>query len=245
MNFELAIEKFTIYLQIFLNLAIVILAIANIILTYRYWKIISKSKYRYLAIALTLLIFFLIVLMPLSSKKFGPVINNLHYIVLTSSEIAVYYLIVESTTKSILHKKTILYFSIIAIIFLLYNSLENKSGSHDETLFLYISILYTYSSLNFFKNLSTTSQKFISTESADIFLQLAIFLCNSLPIVTSLSHIGIRFLYPDFDSRSLYWQHGKLSIANTLHTFPLLGYTAFFFYTTKAIKCIKQTFISI
>lgn len=245
MNFELAIEKFTFYLQAFLVLVIVTLAFVNIILTYRYWKILSKSKYRYLAIALTVQIFALVVLMPLSSQKLGTVINNLHYIFLTSSEIAVYYLITDSTNKSITHKKTILYFSIIAILFLLYHSLENKSGSNDETLFLYISILYTYSSLNFFKELSTTPEKFLSTDSADIFLQLALFLCNSLPIVTSLSHIGIRFLSPDFDSRSLYWLHGNLSLANALHIFTLLGYISFFFYTAKAIKCIKQTFISI
>jgi hypothetical protein len=245
MNFQLAIEKFSSFIQGMLMLTILILAIINLVYIYKYWTILSKSKYRYLTIALTLQIFTLVFLMPLASDKLGNTINNLHYVCVSSSEIIVYYLIVKTTNKDIIHKNVLLYLSSIGILFLLYNSLENKSGSHDETIFLYLSILFTYSSLNFFKELSTTPEKFLSTNNADVFLQLALFLCNSLPIVTSLCHIGIRFQYPDFDSRATYSQHDSLGISDILHIFILLGYTSFFFYTTKAIKCIKQTFTSI
>lgn len=245
MNFQLAIEKFSLFIHGLLILAIIVLGFVNLISIYRCWTILSKSKYRYLTIALTLQIFTLVFLMPLGSNKLGIVTNNIYYIFLSSSEITVYYLIVKSTNKDTFHKKVLLYLSIIGILFLLYNSLENKSGSHDEMIYLYISILFTYSSLNFFKELSTTPEKFLSMNNADVFLQLALFLCNSLPIVTSLCHIGIRFRYPDFDSRATYKQHDSLSIANMLHIFTLLGYSSFFFYTAKAIKCIKQTFTSI
>lgn len=196
-------------------------------------------------IALALQTFTIVFLMPLGSNKLGTITNNLYYVFLSLSEISVYYLIVKSTYKDIVHKKTILYLSIFGVLFLLFNSLKNKSGSHDETIFLYISILFTYSSLNFFKELSKAPEKFLTTNNADVFLQLALFLCNSLPIVASLCHIGIRFQYPDFDSRAPDRHTDSLSTANLLHLFTLLGYNSFFFYTAKAIKCIKQTFTSI
>ena len=252
MNFQLAIEKIFLFIGGLLDRAsqvlavvTVILAVVNLIIIYRCWTVLSKSKYRYLTIALTLQIFALIFLMPLGSDKLGTITSNIYYVFLSSSEITVYYLIVKSTNKDIIHKKVLLYLSIIGILFLLYNSFENKSGSHDETIFLYLSILFTYSSLNFFKEIATTPENFLSTNKADVFLQLALFLCNSLPIITSLCHIGIRFRYPEFNSRRTYTQHDSLSNANMLHIFILLGYNSFFFYTAKAIKCIKQTFTSI
>jgi len=245
MNFQLAVEKIYLFIHGLLILTIITLAVVNLIIICRCWTLLSKSKYRYLTIALTLQIFALVFLMPLGSDKLGTLTNNIYYVFLSSSEITVYYLIVKITNKDIIHKKALLYLSIIGILFLLYNSFKNKSGSHDEMIFLYISILFTYSSLNFFKELSTNPEKFLSTNNADILLQLALFLCNSLPIVTSLCHIGIRFRYPDFDSRAPYRQLDSLSMANVLHVFTLLGYNSFFFYTAKAIKCIKQTFTSI
>ena len=245
MNFQLAIEKIYLFIDGLLILTTITLAVVNLIIICRCWTLLSKSKYRYLTIALTLQIFAIVFLMPLGSDKLGTLTNNIYYVFLSSSEITVYYLIVKSTNKDIIHKKVLLYLSIIGILFLLYNSFENKSGSHDETIFLYISILFTYSSLNFFKEIATTPENFLSTNKADVFLQLALFLCNSLPIITSLCHIGIRFRYPEFNSRRTYTQHDSLSNANMLHIFILLGYNSFFFYTAKAIKCIKQTFTSI
>jgi hypothetical protein len=46
MNFQLAIEKFSSFIQGMLMLTILILAIINLVYIYKYWTILSKSKYR-------------------------------------------------------------------------------------------------------------------------------------------------------------------------------------------------------
>ena len=177
-------------------LTITILSIANLSLICKYWSILKKTKYKLTSIALFCFNFIYVPLMPFSADKLGDIVNNCYYIILSISEILFYYTITVSTGQSNRQNKWVLTISIIAIFMIIVNTFKNDEGSNDEHIFMIISLVYTNSSLQYFKKLSQNPETFLNVKQSDIFLQLALFLCNSLPMTASICQIGIKAIVP-------------------------------------------------
>jgi len=223
-------------------LTITILSIANLSLICKYWSILKKTKYKLTSIALFCFNFIYVPLMPFSADKLGDIVNNCYYIILSISEILFYYTITVSTGLSNRQNKWVLTISIIAIFMIIVNTFKNDEGSNDEHIFMIISLLYTNSSLQYFKKLSENPETFLNVKKSDIFLQLALFLCNSLPMTASICEIGIKAIVPNFNSRWISDPSSSVGMFNILQYFSLIGYSLLLFYTIKALRWIKQTY---
>lgn len=243
-------DAYTLFFKLFLVgyflliLLVSIYALLNIYIIVAYRNILLTSRYSNVAIILFAAIFTMFVLLPITLLDLGKMPKTLAYLTMATIEICLYYLIATSISPSSLQKKILATISCSVILLMIIHSQSNSSGSNDEMLFLVISIAYTYSSLKYFMKIASNIDSMLRTEESEIYLQLALFLCNSLPMIASLCQMGIRIAYPEFDSRLFKQESQVLFKASILHYFILLGYLLFFFYTAKSFKCLTKTYIS-
>lgn len=207
--------------------------------TIKHWRQINRSKYKVSVYAIVFFTFNYLFLIPLSEVSSVKTIHTISYILLATSELSAYYLIARCTNSSTPIKYLILFVCAISTIVILYNSTKAEFGQNDQLVYLIVSIILTYSGLSFFKNRTYTSSKFIETSRVDIFFQLSILACNSLPMLSSICHILIQIIYPQYDFRQTYKYENNFYIINYLQCFPYLGYYAFFYYCTKALSWIR------
>ena len=240
-NMAIIILQVTLLGVLKLILHILLLLQGSILLktTVKYWSRINRSKYKISAYAIFVFTFTYLFLSPLAIPKFGKPANTSFYLLLATSELSVYYLIVRCTNSSTSIKNLVLFVCATSSVVILHNLTKADFGQNDQLVYLIVSIILTYSALSFFKNRTYSSSKFIETSRIDIFFQLSIFTCNSLPMLSSICHILVQLIYPQYNFRETYKSENNLFILNYLQFFPYLGYLAFFYYCNKALSWIK------
>ena len=226
-------------LKLTLHILLLLQACLLIKTTVKYWRRINHSKYKTSAYAILVFTITYLFLPPLASPRFGKPVNIGFYLLLATSELSAYYLIVRCTNSSTPIKNLVLLVCATSTIIILHNSTMADFGQNDQIVYLIVSIILTYSALSFFKNRTYSSSKFIETSRIDIFFQLSIFTCNSLPMLSSICHILIQLIYPQYNFRETYKPENSLYILNYLQLFPYLGYLAFLYYCNKALSWIK------
>lgn len=226
-------------LKLIINVLLILQACLVIKTTVKHWRRINRSKYKIAAYAILVFTITYLFLSPLASPRFGRTVNIGFYLLLATSELSAYYLIVRCTNSSTPIKNLVLLVCVVSTIIILHNVTIADFGQNDQLVYLIVSIILTYSALSFFKNRTYSSSKFIETSRIDIFFQLSIFTCNSLPMLSSICHILIQLIYPQYNFRATYKPENNLYILNYLQLFPFFGYLAFLYYSNKALSWIK------
>jgi hypothetical protein len=224
-------------------LLIVFYSILTLIHIVRHGKFYLNSKFKYISISLTIYVILYVFMTPFS-KLFSPEVSRVYSASIAFSEISVYHYLSIHCCQNIVKQKTIRTATLVGILIIVFTSFFINLSTNNEPLFLYCSIAYTYFSLLFFKAISVNPDVFLTRQKEDIYFILALFLCNSLPLISSICFWGLSLVYTDYDPRIV--EGHKLDKNGTivlLRLFTSAGYIFFFFYISNGLKWIKHRYM--
>lgn len=235
-NFARPIEIISMFLIVFYS----ILTLIQIV---RHGKFYLNSKFKSISISLIVYVILYVLITPFS-KLFSPEVSRVLSAMVAFSEITVYHYLTIHCCQNIVKQKTIRTATLIGIILIVFTTFFINLSTNNEPLFLYCSIAYTYFSLIFFKAISANPDVFLTRQKEDIYFILALFLCNSLPLISSICFWGLSLVYTDYDPRIVEGHAlDKNGTIVLLRLFTSIGYIFFFFYISNGLKWIKHRYM--
>lgn len=217
-----------------------LLALTQIV---RHGKFYLNSKFKCISISLTIYIVLYVLVAPFG-KSFSPEVNRLYSVLVAFSEISLYHYLTIHCCHNIVKQKTIWIVTLVGMLLIVLTSFLINLSTNNEPLFLYCSIVYTYFSLLFFKAISANPDVFLTRQKEDIYFILALFLCNSLPIISSICFWGLSIVYTDYDPRTVEGHKlDKNGVIVLLRQFTSAGYIFFFYYISNGLKWIKHRYM--
>ncbi len=238
--------SYTLSLQIVIlivNTTLVLYGIYSIYIQLKCWQTIQLTKYRKVGFTFLINTSLFLVLNNLLPYHFFPKISSFMHTMSEVFEITLCYYIVKITSTSPGHVKMIRNLSALTFIPIIFSAGLSPLDPKHEFLYLYVSLIFTYSSIHYFNQLASKSSRINLTTQYDVLLQLAVFACNAVPMVSSICQIGIYLVDPSYNSRVL----SKESFTNL--TMPIVlfivltfSYTCHIYFITKAIKWITKDY---
>lgn len=218
-------------------------SILTLVQIVRHGKFYLNSKFKSICISLIIYVILYVFMTPFS-KLYSPEVSRAYSAILAFTELSTYHFLTIQGCQNIVKQKTIWIVTLLGIILIIFTTFFVNLSTNNEPLFLYCSLAYTYFSLSFFKAISANPDEFLIREKEDIYFILALFLCNSLPLISSICFWGLSLFYTDFDPRII--EGHKLDKNGTivlLRSFTTAGYVFFFFYISKGLKWIKHRYM--
>lgn len=211
----------------------------------RNFRTLNPSKYSKIYFLVITHILFYLVIGSITRPTIFPTISKFVFLIISIIEIALYYSIAVLVIERKRTKILLFFLSIPPLFYIALTPNLSSKELQQEFLFLYVSIIYTFTSLKYFYQISGKSNFLINENQVEIYLQLGLLSCNALPMISSICYIGIISVNPSFTIKISANSNIILQSPAILKIFSIIGYSLLYYYIIKASKWTLTRFIQL